>query len=216
MKSHPSPVPDLTDAAPGGNKSLRHYESGEERRAAIALAARDIIAEKGFEGLRTRDLAARVGINVATLHYHVPSRDALISLLTTSMRAQFVARARRDRPDTLPADRALRVEMTEFLHARRADPHLYEAVAELAQRARRDENVARHMRAMRDGWCEAMACIIRAGIDDGLFRSDLDAATAARLVIATISGLQQWTDGETAHVEAAADMLIQSFLARQS
>ncbi|MBI4046729.1 MAG: TetR family transcriptional regulator, partial [Devosia nanyangense] len=44
-------------------------ESTEERRRAIAMAARQLIIEKGFEGLRTRDIADRVGINIATLHY---------------------------------------------------------------------------------------------------------------------------------------------------
>ena len=36
---------------------------------------------KGVEGLRTRDIAERVGINFATLHYHVPSKEALIEFL---------------------------------------------------------------------------------------------------------------------------------------
>ncbi len=39
------------------------------RRAEIAAAARALIVEKGVEGLRTRDIAERVGINIATLHY---------------------------------------------------------------------------------------------------------------------------------------------------
>jgi AcrR family transcriptional regulator len=43
-------------------------ESGDDRRLAIAAAARAIIVEKGLEGLRTRDIAKRVGINIATLH----------------------------------------------------------------------------------------------------------------------------------------------------
>ena len=37
-------------------------ESGDERRIAIAHAARALIIEKGLEGLRTRDIAERVGI----------------------------------------------------------------------------------------------------------------------------------------------------------
>ena len=56
------------------------------RRREIAAAARSLVAERGFEGLRTRDIADRVGINVATLHYHVPSKDALIELLAESLR----------------------------------------------------------------------------------------------------------------------------------
>lgn len=49
--------------------------STDDRRAEIAAAARGLIVEKGLEGLRARDIAERVGINIATLHYHVPSRS---------------------------------------------------------------------------------------------------------------------------------------------
>src|ERR1051325_2267406 len=61
----------------------------DDRRAAIAKAARELIVEKGVEGLRTRDIAERVGINVATLHYHVPSKEALIELVAGSLEEQF-------------------------------------------------------------------------------------------------------------------------------
>ena len=70
----------------------------DDRRAAIASAARALIVEKGVEGLRTRDIAERVGINVATLHYHVPTKEALIELVAESLqlffRGQSIARPR--------------------------------------------------------------------------------------------------------------------------
>jgi AcrR family transcriptional regulator len=61
----------------------------DDRRAAIAKAARELIAEKGVEGLRTRDIADRVGINVATMHYHVPTKEALIELVAESLQLFF-------------------------------------------------------------------------------------------------------------------------------
>jgi len=42
--------------------------SGSERRHSLVLAAYQLIAEKGFEGLRIRDVAAREGVNNATEH----------------------------------------------------------------------------------------------------------------------------------------------------
>ena len=38
-------------------------------RQALIGAAYQRIANDGFEGLRTRDVAADVGVNIATLHY---------------------------------------------------------------------------------------------------------------------------------------------------
>ena len=49
-----------------------------DRRQALVAAAYRQIADVGFEGLRTREVAAAVGINVATLHYYFPSKEILI------------------------------------------------------------------------------------------------------------------------------------------
>ena len=40
----------------------------EPRRDELVLAAYREIAENGFEGLRTREVASAVGVNIATLH----------------------------------------------------------------------------------------------------------------------------------------------------
>src|SRR5689334_2030914 len=63
--------------------SAKRRAPTDDRRDAIARAARALIVEKGVEGLRTRDIADRVGINIATLHYHVPSKEALIELIAS-------------------------------------------------------------------------------------------------------------------------------------
>ena len=39
----------------------------EKRRQELVLAAYREIAQRGFEGLRTREVAAEVGVNIATL-----------------------------------------------------------------------------------------------------------------------------------------------------
>src|SRR5882672_3117237 len=50
----------------------------DERRRSLVLAAYELIADKGFEELRTRDVAARAGVNIATLHYYFGSKEDLI------------------------------------------------------------------------------------------------------------------------------------------
>src|SRR5438876_7386940 len=49
-----------------------------ERQEALVQAAYDLLAERGFEGLRTRDVAKKVGVNIATLHYYYPTKEKLI------------------------------------------------------------------------------------------------------------------------------------------
>lgn len=49
-----------------------------DTRAALVRAAFKVLADVGFEGLRTRAVADAVGVNVATLHYHFPSKEDLV------------------------------------------------------------------------------------------------------------------------------------------
>ncbi len=47
----------------------------EKRRQELVLAAYHEIAERGFEGLRTREVAASVGVNIATAPHGSPSEQ---------------------------------------------------------------------------------------------------------------------------------------------
>ena len=50
----------------------------EPRKDALVAAAYTVLATRGFEGLRTREVAAMVGVNIATLHYYFPHKEDLI------------------------------------------------------------------------------------------------------------------------------------------
>ena len=50
----------------------------KDRRDALVRAAYNQIAERGFEGLRTREVAGGAGVNIATLHYYFPTKEKLI------------------------------------------------------------------------------------------------------------------------------------------
>jgi len=54
----------------------RGGDPGETRRA-ILDAAEGCFAASGFAGTTTRQVAARAGVNVATLHYHFGSKEEL-------------------------------------------------------------------------------------------------------------------------------------------
>lgn len=169
-------------------------ESGDDRRVAIALAARQIIIEKGLEGLRTRDIAARVGINIATLHYHVPSKEALIALVADSLRQDFKAQALRHPRAGKTGLEQLRMEFADFREAALDMPDLIVVLTELIARARRDPLVAEIMIPMREFWRNQVAGIFRLGIADGSFRQDLDPDAAALIATGALSDCWRRTD----------------------
>ena len=170
-------------------------ESGAERRVAIALAARQIIVERGLEGLRTRDIAARVGINIATLHYHVPSKEALIALVAESIRSDFKAQAMRHPRTGKNGLEQLRLELEDFRETVVEMPELIIILTELVERARRDAAVAAIMLPMRDFWRQQFADIYRLGRADGSFRPDLDPEAAALISTGALS--ECWRQAKT-------------------
>lgn len=162
-------------------------ESGDDRRLAIAAAARQIIVEKGLEGLRTRDIAARVGINIATLHYHVPSKEALIALVAESIRHDFQAQAMRHPRTGKNGLQQLHLEFDDFRETVVDMPELIIILTELVERARRDAAVADIMLPLRDYWCNQIADIFRLGIADGSFRPHLDPEAAALIITGALA-----------------------------
>ena len=62
--------------------------AGDERRRSLVQAAFQLIAQGGFEQLRTRDIAARAGVNIATLHdYFARKEDIIQSVVEYLLRA---------------------------------------------------------------------------------------------------------------------------------
>ena len=51
---------------------------GTDRREQLVSIAMNVIATKGFEGLRFQAVAKEAGINNATLYYHFQTKEALI------------------------------------------------------------------------------------------------------------------------------------------
>src|SRR5262249_40853896 len=51
--------------------------------------AYELLAEGGFEHLRTRDIAARARVNVATLHYYFATKEDLIRAVVDLVVEQF-------------------------------------------------------------------------------------------------------------------------------
>lgn len=161
-------------------------ESSEDRRAAIARAARDLIVEKGVEGLRTRDIAERVGINIATLHYHVPTKEALIGLVAETMKNEFRVQSIVRPRAHLSAVERLEHEFYDFEEMVTEQPEIITVMGELIERSRRDPVVKAAMAPLQGHWHRMVAEIFADGLREGSFRPDLDPEPAATIFIGSL------------------------------
>jgi AcrR family transcriptional regulator len=163
-------------------------ESTDDRRTAIAAAARALIVEKGFEGLRTRDIAARVGINIATLHYHVPTKEALIELVAESLhaffRGQHVTRPRAH----LSAVERMEFEFLDYRELAFDRPEILLCFSEMMERARRDERVAEAILPLKRKWRQIVVELLTEGVREGAYRPNIDPEAAATMLIGSLVG----------------------------
>lgn len=158
------------------------------RRTEIALAARALIVEKGLEGLRTRDIAAHAGINIATLHYHVPTKEALIGVVAESTRSEFLEIHHAHSRQGMTPAQMLQREIDDHLEMLVEKPEVLKVMSEFFERSRRDMVVRRIYGDLRKIWATRITEIFSAGVEDGSFRADLDAPAAADIFISALVG----------------------------
>jgi len=155
----------------------------EKRRLDLISAAYHAIAEHGFEGLRTRDVAAEAGVNVATLHYYFPTKESLIRGVVDHAMSRFQS--------TLTPRGAPAVQLRNHLRAVRRllldEPELGAVMAELALRAARDQAIQDLLAGTFLAWQRTMRGLLRRGVKEGNMRAELDSAGVAAIVMATLT-----------------------------
>ena len=157
----------------------------EPRRDELVLAAYREIADNGFEGLRTREVAGAVGVNVATLHYYFPSKEDLIKAVVGHAMSRFQS--------TLAshgtAVERLRGHFQGLRRLARDEPELFAAMAELILRASRDRTLAGIIEKTNEFWHGTLRTLLRAAREDGEIPKAIDPDGMAAVIVATLKGV---------------------------
>jgi len=157
----------------------------EDRRQALVAAAFRQIAEHGFEGLRTRDVAAKAGVNIATLHYYFPTKETLIRGVVAHAMGRFRS--------TLAPHGSADDQLANHLQAVRAllrnEPELGAVMGELALRSARDPSLARILRESNEGWHRTLRGLLHRAARAGNLATGLDSDEAAALIVATLTSM---------------------------
>ena len=152
------------------------------RREQLVQAAFKRIAERGFEGLRTRDVAAAAGVNIATLHYYFPTKEALITGVLEYAMTRFRTTLE---PHGSPDDQ-LRNHLRAVRKLMAEEPDLATVMVELATRASRDRAVSAIVNEMFAAWQTATRGLLRRAARAGALRRDLDSDATAALILGTL------------------------------
>ncbi|MCZ7417543.1 MULTISPECIES: TetR/AcrR family transcriptional regulator [unclassified Streptomyces] len=163
-------------------------EQGREVRSRLLAAAAELIAERGWTGVRTRPLAERAGVGPGLVHYHFSSLQALLSEAALSALRGLVERLgvlldqARDVDEGLDAllvalDRYSGRDATSLLCgeaylAATRDPELCERLAGLLAEAR--GRFARWLAENGAPTPEATAAVLAAAIDGVMLHRPLN------------------------------------------
>jgi len=183
-------------------KEVKAKRSAVDRREQLVNIAMNLIATKGFEGLRFQEVAKEAGINNATLFYHFSSKEELIQAVMQRLGEEF----RRTPPQAAggPANalEELRVELASVGDLARHGRRLLLVYTELSLRALRDPVIGESVRRLEEGWRWYLSDMIARGQREGVFRAEIDAQAAALALIAQCKGMGfhaltgQLSDGE--------------------
>ena len=156
----------------------------EPRKDALVAAAYQVLATRGFEGLRTREVAAAVGVNIATLHYYFPHKEDLIRGVVAHAMARF--------RDTLggagSAEDQLRAHFRGLRRLARDEPELFAVMAELAIRGARDASLREILSNTDQAWRAMLRTLLRRAQSEGAVPTGLDADGMAGVIVAALKG----------------------------
>jgi AcrR family transcriptional regulator len=160
----------------------------EPRKLSLVRAAYDLIASAGFENLRTRAVADRVGCNVATLHHYFPTKEALIGGVALYLAVQFET-VRAPAASAATARDRLAQEFADAAFYMTEQPDMMEVMRELSARARRDPAIAAIIEPLTFYWRLSLKDIIAEGVAGGDFDPGMSADAAAGVLIALLWGV---------------------------
>ncbi len=165
-----------------------HTAHGDAQRQALTQVAFRLIAEGGLERFRTREVAKRAGVNIATLHYYFPSKEDLIRSVVDYLSNEFSTRQAPFTGEPGEALGEIHRELTDSLYQLREFPEIFVVLFELFLRALRDPVIHEMTRGMDVGWHEHIVSYLREGVRRGTLRADLNPDVAGWELIALIKG----------------------------
>ncbi|TNC27767.1 TetR/AcrR family transcriptional regulator [Amycolatopsis alkalitolerans] len=160
---------------------------GYDLESLLAVAVK-LFNERGYDGTSMEDLSRKLGITKSAIYHHVPSKQELLRLsVNRALDGLFAV--------------AAELETVEGRAVRRLEYLVRGSVAVLVDRlpfvtlllrVRGNTKVERDALARRREFDHLVTSLVTEAIADGDLRSDIDPATAARLLFGMVNSLIEW------------------------
>ena len=160
-----------------------------DRKSELVEIAYRLIAQNGLEGFRIRQVAAEAGIDNGTLHYHFPSKEALILGVVDYLMEDLKNNRAVWKDAEKTALDELRMEFEDICLRLRRTPEQFIVLSDLAVRSWRDPVVAKIFRKLDDGWHAHLVALLERGIQQGIFRNNLNVPLCARAMMVALRGI---------------------------
>lgn len=159
-------------------------------RADVVEAAGRLFAERGYHGTSMRDLGKELGLLGSSLYAHVESKQDLLVEVVESGSRLFEASA-----EGALVTEGTAQEKLEALISGHVDvvlDNLAIARTFLNEARMLDEPQRKRVIEVRDHYEGAFRKVLKLGIEDGSFRSDLDPKTCSIFILSVLNALERW------------------------
>lgn len=156
-----------------------------ERLVDVAV---EVFTARGYDGTRIEDLAAATGLSKSSIYHHVEGKEHLLRLGLE--RAVTPLLGLLDEPGAVEGRAIDRV--TYVLRRQIAILAAQLAAVTLLLRVHGNTATERWALERRREFDAFVADLVRAGVDEGDLRGDLDPAVVARLLSGTVNSLTEW------------------------
>jgi TetR/AcrR family transcriptional regulator, fatty acid metabolism regulator protein len=187
----------------------------EARRRQILNAAIETFAEQGFFAARTRDIAASAGVAEGTIYLYFDGKDDLLLSAFREKVDEFSASA----APLLESDLAFPERLTHLIRMQfediEAQPDL--ATVLLMETRLSSKFYGEPVRAVLRTYVGVIDRLLRAGVEEGALRRDLDVPLARRVLVGALEEIElDWLLGDRARplspqAASLADMLLRGF-----
>jgi AcrR family transcriptional regulator len=191
-------------------KSIKPNPSAKsnDRRRAIVRAAYQTLAEKGFEGLRMREIAKRAGIDHSTLHYYFSGKEALIDgVVDHIVQDLAIGRPPLENAEIAPRE-IIAAHFDALVRQMERTPEMFVVLVELHSRAMREPALRAIFTKNDRAWKGFLVETLQAGIQKSEFPETLVPEVAADVIVSMVRGLSTTFAGRAALMKRPLQQLL--------